>query len=286
VRINSTDGAAMVWVPGGEFLMGVDLQEIDAIWRRLGWPEKWKARARLEAPMRRVRVDGFWLYRTEITNAQYRRFCQSTGHRAPAFPISGPGVQETWKDSRFNGPQQPVVGVSWEDAQAYCLWVNARLPTEAEWERAARGTATGVGGTPRRLFVWGNDLPRAGMRVANLADESARKRSPRSDPSVFLSGYDDGYAFTAPVGRFPPSDFGLYDMAGNVWEWCADWYAEGYSRSATTDNPQGPPTGRCRAQRGGSFFIYKNCIFATSRDDHRPHATLPRIGFRPARSEL
>lgn len=283
VRINPADGAEMIWVPEAEFLMGTDPQEMDAIWKRFGWPQEWRKSAADEAPAHRVKVDGFWLYRTEVTNARYQKFCRATGHREPEFTDDGKAWKRVWEDARFNAPQQPVAGVSWEDARAYCRWAGVRLPTEAEWERAARGTATGVGGRPRRLFPWGDDLPLPGQRVGNLADETGKKTFPAW--SIF-PGYDDGYTYPAPGGSFPPEAFGLRDLAGNLWEWCADRYAQDYYRSAPPENPQGPAKGEVRVLRGGSWLDLPAYLRASDRNGSSPGSRYFLNGFRPARSRV
>ena len=167
--INPKDGAEMVWVPAGEFLMGSTDDE----------------GVRDERPQRKVYLDGYWMYKTEVTVAQYRKFCEATNREMPEAPEWG------WKEDH------PVVNVSWHDAVDYAKWAGASLPTEAQWEKAARGT-------DGRVFPWGNEWD-AGA-CANSVSWS-------------LKG-------TKPVGSCPAgaSPYGCVDMAGNAWEWCADWY--------------------------------------------------------------
>ena len=245
IAINPVDGAKMVYVPPGEFLMGTDKTEIDALWRRFGWKEEWKKFAEREAPMHRVRLTkGYWMYQHEVTVAQFRKFCQSTGRQMP---------QESklwkWQDNH------PIVNVSWEDAQAYCQWAGVRLPTEAEWEYAARGGHSGISGQARQVFVWGNDLPVGKAGVGNVGDDRARAKYGKDrGAEYFFTGYDDGYLYTAPVGRYQPNGYGLHDMAGNVDEWCSDWYGEDYYRQSPAVDPRGPVEGRTRMRRGGSWF--------------------------------
>src|SRR5262245_57374376 len=144
VRTNPVDGAEMVLIPPGDFLMGSDPEELDRIWKTFHWRQEELQFTKGEQPAHRVRVDGFWMYRRPVTVAQYRKFCDTTGSSMPAPPEWG------WTDTH------PVVNVSWEDATAYCSWAGGRLPREAEWEYAARGGQTGLAGRPRTVFVWGD----------------------------------------------------------------------------------------------------------------------------------
>jgi formylglycine-generating enzyme required for sulfatase activity len=221
----------MVWIPGGEFRMGSDPKEIDEIWQimrgadrtatievgideiwqRIGWPNEWKEYAQDESPAHQVRVEGFWMSRYEVTNEQFARFVKETGYRTDAEKGKGGFIfgPEARKKERY-----PVPQVSWNDAVAYCQWAGVRLPTEAEWEYAAQG---GKG----TVFPWGNDLPGQGDRVDNLADETFGKKHPGW---WFLKGYDDGYAETAPVGSYAANPYGVFDLGGNVGEWCNSEY--------------------------------------------------------------
>jgi len=263
-RINPTDGAEMVFVPGGEFQMGSDPKEIDELWAKTGWDADWKEFAADESPKHRVTVEGFWMYATEVTNDQYGKFLKATGHREPLF----------WKDDHFNDPKQPVVGVSWDDAQAYCKWAGARLPTEAEWEYAARGGDD-------RIFPWGDEYPPK-TKCGNFADEFAKRQFPDGfnikidlgdrvvEATVkftfIVPGYDDGYGLTAPVGSFPANPFGLFDIEGNVCEWCADWYDK-YPGSTATSDLFGQ---KGRVLRGGSFSSSADSLRCADRSGCRP----------------
>jgi iron(II)-dependent oxidoreductase len=184
-----------------------------------------------EYPQHRVYLSSFYLDKFEVTNEQYEKFRSETGHQPPQF----------WDDPRFNKPNQPVVGVSFHDAVTYCQWAGKRLPTEAEWEKAARGTEG-------QIYPWGNDFD---WTKGNFSDKGQ------------FDGHLDGFAFTAPVGSFPEtvSPYGVQDMAGNVWEWCADWYHKDYYQISPPINPKGPDTGIARVLRGGSFFsaLYLRC---------------------------
>jgi formylglycine-generating enzyme required for sulfatase activity len=262
VWVNPRDGGEMVWIPGGEFWMGSNPEEFDAIWRRFGWPEEWKQYETDELPKHRVRVEGFWLYKYEVTVAQYRQFCQATG-------------REMREQPDWNKDDHPVVNVTWHDAMAYCAWAGVRLPTEAEWEYAAQG---GQG----YLFPWGNDLPGRGDRVGNVADEAAKKEHP--DRPIF-EGYDDGYVYTAPVGSYDPNPFGLYDLAGNVWEWCSSIYQPyPYQANDGRENIDKNEQNMTRVLRGGSWGVDPTGVRAADRGRTLPGVRFNHVGFRGAAS--
>jgi len=264
-RINPKDGAAMVYIPGGEFLMGTDQAEIDEIWQKFGWKEEWKENTRDESPKHQVYVDGFWMYKYEVTVAQYRKFCNDTGRQMPDMP------SWDWQDNH------PIVFVNYHDAVVYCQWARVQLPTEAQWEYAARGGNTGLNGKPRYTFVWGNELPKDRGGYGNFADEIFIIVFPGFP---IFEEYNDGYAYTAPVGRFNHNGFGLYDMAGNVWEWCTDWYDENYYQNSPSQNPQGHPSSLWRVLRGGSWYDDPYFVRAANRDGVRPHLMDLFWGFR------
>jgi formylglycine-generating enzyme required for sulfatase activity len=275
----------MVWIPGGEFSMGSD-DPREAI---CGGPD-----AMPDArPIHRVAVDGFWMDATEVTNDQFAKFVEATGYvtvaeqapRAEDFPdappenlVAGavvftpPGFPvpldnhfhwwayvrgASWRhplgpDSDLEGKgDHPVVQIAYEDAAAYAKWAGKRLPTEAEWEFAARGGKAG------QLYFWGDDLQPGGKWMANIF----QGEFPNTDAG------QDGFKGIAPVGQFPTNGYGLYDIAGNVWEWCSDWYRPDYfeqlaQAGGVARNPQGPevpwdpaePTQKKRVHRGGSFL--------------------------------
>jgi len=208
----------MVLIPAGEFKMGDAFNEGD----------------RDERPVHTVYLDAFYIDIYEVTNAQYKKFMDATGYKAPYY----------WNDQNYKAPNNPVVSVSWNDAKAYTDWAGKRLPTEAEWEKAARGGLSG------KRYVWGDDWPPP-KNSGNFADETARKVLGLDWP--IIHGYDDGYAHTAPVEKFTPNGYGLYDMAGNVWEWCADWYDRNYYVISPKSNPKGPDSGSYKVLRGGSW---------------------------------
>jgi formylglycine-generating enzyme required for sulfatase activity len=237
--INAKDGAVMILIPAGEFLMGSPRNE--------GY--------RNENPQRRVYLKAYYIDKFEVTNVQYREFMEATGHKPP----------RDWSDYDTRNQNHPVVGVSWYDAGAYAEWSGKRLPTEAEWEKAARG----VDG---RQYPWGNIPPDTGGQY-------------RANYKVGRYGAADGYSNTSPVGSFPSgaSPYGAMDMAGNVWEWCADWYDSAYYRQAPTQNPPGPTSGKHRVLRGGAWLnddtFYLRCAV---RGWHAPALRFHYVGFRCA----
>ena len=221
-----------------------------------------------EQPAHQVRVDGFWMYRRNVTVAQYRKFCAATKRSMPAAPSWG------WDDN------YPIVNVSWEDAKAYCKWAGARLPYEAEWEYAARGGNTGLNGRARTVFVWGDDYPRS--KVANLADTSFKKAKVYHPNYYLFENYDDGYTYASPVGAFPPNGFGLYDMAGNVLQWCEDRYDPAKYPDGPQRDPTGPPSGSARVFRGGSWDRAAGRCRSAARGGNAPTFRNFILGFRVA----
>ncbi len=247
-HIRETDGIVMIYVPAGKFQMGSTEAEIQAAVETCMSTgsthetcETWIGR---EMPAHMVTLDAFWMDRTEITNAQYEQcvvaeVCDVSAHKS---------------DNRYNGAMQPVVGISWHDAEAYCAWVGGRLPTEAEWEYAARG--------PESLtYPWGNEWQPG---LANCWEVDCQ----------------DGYEYTAPVGSFPAgaSWVGALDMAGNVREWVMDWY--GNYPSEQQVNPTGPTSGEYRVLRGGSWanpLAFNRCSYRVGYD---PGFRYNNRGFR------
>jgi formylglycine-generating enzyme required for sulfatase activity len=306
----------MVWISGGEFTMGTDSD--------LGHAD--------EKPAHRVRVDGFWMDETDVTNAQFRAFVKATGYVTTAEkPVdvdeilrqSPPGTPKpppeklvpgslvfqptpspvkdkrdysqwwhwtpgaNWQhpegpQSRIDGKDDhPVVHVSWFDAVAFAKWAGKRLPTEAEWEFAARG------GLESKPYVWGDDKPTDTNIRANIwQGEFPYKNTAK-----------DGYERTSPVKAFLPNGHGLYDMSGNVWQWCNDWYQADIYRQrvgkGVTLNPTGPtksfdprqPYSPLRAQKGGSFLCcddYCTRYRPSARHGCTPDTGMSHIGFRCA----
>ena len=242
--ISPVDGMEMVYVPAGEFLMGSPEGE--------GSDD--------EHPQHTVYLDAFWIDKTEVTNTMYQK-CVAAGACSPNHDIG----------ADLGGPQQPVVGVSWHDANAYCQWADRRLPTEAEWEKTARGT-------DGRTYPWGNEWDVASTRRLNFADKNTNYDW--ADKSA-----DDGFQRTAPVGSYSSGacPYGALDMAGNVWEWVVDWYDSNYYASSPTRNPAGPDSGQSRVLRGGSWYYGQNFVRSAYRYvGYSPGYRLGDIGFRCA----
>jgi formylglycine-generating enzyme required for sulfatase activity len=291
-RVRAADGMAMVYVPAGEFRMGTGGLE----WIRR--PESSRDRERVgpfgaygfpdERPQHRVYLDAFWMDRTEVTVSMFRTFVQDTGYETTAERqgwgkpwTAGPMESEwphvagaDWQHPR--GPESqaeddhPVAQVSWEDAAAYCEWAGGSLPTEAQWAKACRGT-------DGRMWPWGDtfEANRASSCEAQCPIE--RWKDDR---------FDDGYAFTSPAGSFPDgaSPYGALDMAGNLWEWVADWYGEETYGHSPYENPTGPESGTVRAMRGGSWYdtgVWKTC---TVRHQNPAWDLYDDVGFRCAMS--
>lgn len=270
--VSSEIPAEMVVIPAGEFIMGTP-EGTD------GLPD--------EHPERRVYLGSFLLDRFEVTNRAYAAFVQAAGHRAPAN--ASPSVT-LWEQ---NGPptgieNHPVINVSWEDAAAYCRWLGKRLPTEAEWEKAARGTDA-------RRYPWGNDWDIAKANSASYwAGRTIEFQSGADWDAFWVKGEGarlakeqgiKGEVLTRPVGSFPQgaSPYGALDMAGNAAEWVADWFDPNYYRTAPLTNPPGPVRGAIKAMRGGSWLKPAVSLRTTDRDwgtmDSRPSGT----GFRCAK---
>lgn len=227
----------MVPIPAGPFIRGTNAGGFD------------------EQPERTIRLDAFAIDRYEVTTHHYLAFVTATHHRYP-----GPPSRYARNLVRMRGQNQPVVYVSWEDADTYCHWKGKRLPTEAEWEKAMRGT-------DGRLWPWG---PTQDLMASNWAR------------------IDDGFEVTAPVGSMArdKSPFGLLDGAGNVMEWVADWYAEDSYRDEVASNPRGPEHGLFKVMRGGAYTSTGTDIRITSRSKMVPDFRDETIGFRCASSEV
>lgn len=280
--------AGMVLLPGGTFRMGTDAAE--------GFP------ADGEGPSREVTVSPFYLSPHAVTNLEFARFVEETGYATEAERFGwsfvfhlfvseatratvrhAPGQTPWWlavegadwrrpegPDSNAGDrPDHPVVHVSWNDAAAYCEWAGVRLPTEAEWEFAARGGLEG------KTYPWGDLLKPGGVHQCNIWQGKFPVKNNASD----------GYAGTAPVDAYEPNGYGMYNMSGNVWEWCADWFSPDYHRTTAPDNPRfEAPTG-VRSIRGGSYLCHRsycNRYRVAARSKNTPDSSTGNIGFRVA----
>jgi len=287
---NPEAGGEMVWLPAGRFTMGA----MD------GAPE--------EQPLRDVKVTGFFMDKTEVTNEQFAKFVAATGQVTAAEWTPEASAPEDRREAggmvfrpqlgwRYvpganwrhpEGPESdivgrenaPVVQVSWEDAAAYARWAGKRLPTEAEWEYAARG------GIMHAAYVWGTQLQPGGRWQANIYP--AREQ--------LGHGGEGGLTRRLPVGSFPPNNYGLADMAGNAAEWCADWYRADYYKKGPRANPPGPESGEAAEDGGAGLRVARGGSFVSSETNgagYRPAARQKAVpshaasdlGFRCARSK-
>jgi formylglycine-generating enzyme len=277
----------MVRLEGGSFLMGTN--------SAFGFP------ADGEGPVRRVEIEPFFIDRYGVRNLEFAQFVERTGHvteaerfgwsfvfhlllpREVALRAKRPVETPWWrviKGAYWRRPEgqemlgedrmdHPVVHVSWNDAVAYCRWAGKRLPTEAEWEYAARG------GREQQTYPWGNSLTPGGEHRCNIW----QGRFPHSNTA------EDGYGGTAPVDAYQPNGYGLYNTVGNTWEWCADWFSPNWHVHATRTNPKGPPMGEARVMRGGSYLChasYCNRYRVAARSSNTPDSSGGNIGFRCA----
>ncbi|MEU8324329.1 formylglycine-generating enzyme family protein [Nonomuraea sp. NPDC048881] len=270
-------------LPGGSFLMGDAHGE--------GYP------ADGETPVHEVRLEPFRVDVTAVTVEMFAAFVSDTGYRTeaeragassvfrlalaasrhdvlgidPAVPwwvvVCGADWRHPFGPLSRAEPDHPVVHVSWDDAAAYCAWAGRRLPTEAEWEYAARGGLAG------QRFAWGEELNPGGAWMCNIW----QGRFPSDNTA------EDGWLATAPVRSYPPNGFGLYEMTGNVWEWCADWFGATYYEESPSVDPRGPRTGDRRVIRGGSYLChdsYCNRYRVAARSANTPASSSGNCGFR------
>lgn len=280
--LTGRDGTEMLLIPAGPFAMGSDATEIEVLARHGG--DEHREHLMAETPKHYVIVEKYYIDAHPVTNAAFQQFVQATGHRTSAEREGWGGIStgktlEKVKGATWRAPQgvgsslggreaHPVVQVSWEDAKAYCSWVSKRLPTEAEWEKAARGT-------DGRPYPWGQ---RVTGGQANFCDQQCDL--PGRDATV-----NDGYRLTAPVNSYESgkSPYGAYDMAGNVWEWVADWYQKDYYTQSPSHNPPGPVMSQSVVVRGGAWSTSALFLRTTARGFSTPTSRSDALGFRCVR---
>ena len=271
-QVNSL-GMSLLLIPAGKFMMGSPKGEED--------------RLDEELPHDVEITQQFYLAKHEVTVGQFKTFVKETNYKTEAEKDGKGGrafdgkefVQKpefTWKKLHFTQTDDhPVTVVSWNDAVAFCAWLSKkegkiyRLPSEAEWEYACRA------GTKTRFSVGDKDADL--QAVANIADATLKLKW---KDAFWATKWEDGFPFTAPVGRFRANDFGLQDMHGNVWEWCSDWYDENYYLKSPKQDPQGPTNGKERVQRGGAWSTQPKFCRCAFRDYHEPDYRSDCVGFR------
>lgn len=278
----------MIHIPGGSFWMGNNHSD--------GFSEDG------EGPIRKVTLSPFYIDATVVTNAEFARFVQETGYKTEAESFGWSYVfhllvpeenaklvqnvpQQTpwwfvvdgayWQCPEGKGTSiedrmdHPVVHISWNDASAYCKWAGKRLPTEAEWEYAARGGLEG------KTYPWGDLLKQDGQHMCNIWQGKFPEKNNAAD----------GYIGTAPVRSYRPNGYGLYNVSGNVWEWCDDWFSRTYHVDSSSHNPHGPKQGSAKSMRGGSYLCHRsycNRYRVAARSANTPDSSTGNIGFRCA----
>ena len=278
----------MVDIPAGTFTMGCDGNRDDV---EGGCDSD-------EKPTHKVSLGAFKLSKTEVTVVQFRAFVDATGYKTTAeekgscwsYDEKGSWSEvkgNSWRKLGFDqGDDHPVACVSWNDTQKYLEWLNGetkpekpyRLPSEAEWEYAARGNQ--AKGDKDGAYPWGQKGS-DGCDYANMADKKAKAKN----PSWTTADCDDGYLYTAPIGKFKPNGYGLYDMHGNVWEWCQDWYGSEYYKSSPASAPEGLKEGTNRVLRGGSWYNSPWFVRSAYRHNSTPDYWSSHVGFRLAQGQ-
>ena len=304
--VTNSIGMKLVRIPAGEFMMGAE-EDQDAT--MTAFPSADPALLPRESPRHKVRISKpFYLGQYEVTLGQFMTFLREAGYKIDAErdgkPMTGYGKNgeiiespafRPWAPGWKVEPDHPAGYVSWNDAVAFCDWLSRkenkkyRLPTEAEWEYACRAGTNSryyCGNNPEQLIGFANvaDADRAAEIPGKPVDtfDKSGKKTGKQIPYPFLSGHD-GYAWTAPVGRFRPNSFGLYDMHGNSWEWCSDWFGEDYYSKSPVEDPHGPPTGTVRVSRGGAFDNSAFTVRCARRDGGTPESRDCHDGFRVVR---
>ena len=257
VRDKHQDGLKYVWIPPGTFMMGCSP----------GDPECYVD----EKPPHQVTITkGFWMGQTEVTVGAYQRFVAATGRKMPpVLSVNGRLLNHGWKNGAM-----PIVDVTWDNAKAYCGWAAGRLPTEAEWEYAARAGSTGARYGDLDDIAW-------------YADNSGRKRLDSArianeDPANYAKLLEANNNGTHEVGQKQRNEFGLYDMLGNTWQWVNDWYDQNYYQNTLAQDPTGPASGKERVLRGGSWGGSPRSVRISFRNRYRPGDTNDDVGFRCA----
>lgn len=277
-------------IPGGAFIMGTD--------------EDYQYPGDGEGPAREITLRPFRITTHAVTNGQFAAFIADTGYRTEAerfewsfvyygflpddFPDTrGVAATPWWRQvygadwahpagphSNLDGlDDHPVIHVTWTDAQAYCAWAGVRLPTEAEWEKAARG------GLVQKRFVWGSEFSPEGVTMCNIFEGAFPVENTA----------EDGYIGTSPFDAFAPNGFGLHDMAGNVWEWTNDWFHASFHESGPRTDPQGPPSGEAKVMRGGSYMCHDSYCHryrVSARSSNTADSSAGNLGFRVASDAL
>jgi len=274
--VRENDGMTMMYIPAGEFEMGSSADDslLECSKYREGCNRAW---FNDEDPVHNILLDSYWIDNTEITNSMFRQFIEATSYQTEAekkgnsvvFTSSGSKEIDGANWQNPEGPNSsideflynPVVHISWSDANAYCDWSGARLPTEAEWEKAARG------GIENKFYPWGDKPPTCQIGADNGAQ--------------FGSCHE-----ITNVGTFSPNGYGVHDMAGNLWEWTSDWYDFSYYSYSPYTNPLGPSTGSTRVLRGGSWINYEYSLLVAGREGKIPSTTNYEIGFRCAKDKI
>jgi len=263
-------GIPMMLIPAGEFEMGMDADRALVECQKYSEPNN-DSECELssfenEEPVHEVYLDVYYIDQYEVTNAAYQD-CVEAGTCDPPEEFISNTRDSYYGNSAYD--EYPVVNVNWEDANTYCEWRGGRLPTEAEWEKAARGT-------DGRMYPWGDEFDGA---VVNFCDQECEFDHANTE-------YNDGYAGTAPVGSYPggASPYGVMDMAGNVWEWVSDWSGGDYYANSPAENPLGPTSGENRRLRGGGWWLPANYVSAAYRLRDNPDLSNNSTGFRCAAS--
>ena len=298
-QITNSIGMKLVLIPKGEFMMGSgeSAEATAAFFNKTYGKDLVQADwFKDEHPQHRVRITkSFYLGTYHVTRGQFRQFVKDTGYKTDAEKGENPGAlgwdpdkkafgfnaKYSWRNAGFEQTDEhPLVDVSWNDAVAFCKWLSRkegktyRLPTEAEWEYACRA------GTTTRYYS--ADDPETLAKVGNVADATFKAKFPYEKFTIKAS---DGYVFTSPVGKFKPNAFGLYDMHGNAWQWCADWYGAEYYAASPADDPTGPDSGDDRVLRGGSWVNGPDGPRSADRDWITPDFRDSTTGFRVARTQ-